>query len=280
MLESRAPGEAAARWRGILLDAAVEKSVTRLSGKVALITGGGTGIGRAIAVAFAREGASVAVAARRVEKLKEVAGAIEKEGGQAIALECDVTRAKDAERAVRETAVKFGKLDVLVNNAGTLSVSTVENITEEDWDRVMTVNLKGPYLLSRAALKEFRKAGGGVIVNIGSILGLVAMQNRAAYCASKGGVTLLTKAMALDHAHENVRVNCICPSIVETELVKGLFDDSPQGKVLRKAREGTIPLGRFGKPIDVAELAVFLASEESSWITGAAIPLDGGLTAF
>lgn len=280
MLESRAPGEAAARWRGILLDAAVEKSVTRLSGKVALITGGGTGIGRAIAVAFAREGASVAVAARRVEKLKEVTGAIEKEGGQAIALECDVTRAKDAERAVRETAVKFGKLDVLVNNAGTLSVSTVENITEEDWDRVMTVNLKGPFLLSRAALKEFRKAGGGAIVNIGSVLGLVAMQNRAAYCASKGGVTLLTKAMALDHAHENVRVNCICPSIVETELVKGLFDDSPQGKVLRKAREGTIPLGRFGKPIDVAELAVFLASEESSWITGAAIPLDGGLTAF
>lgn len=254
--------------------------MTRLSGKVALITGGGTGIGRAIALAFAREGASVAVAARRLEKLKEVIAAIEKEGGQAIALECDVTRAKDAERAVHETAKRFGKLDVLVNNAGTLSVSTVENITEEDWDRVMTVNLKGPFLISRAALKEFRKAGGGTIVNIGSILGLVAMQNRAAYCASKGGVTLLTKAMALDHAHENVRVNCICPSIVETELVQGLFDDSPQGKVLRKAREGTIPLGRFGKPMDVADLAVFLASEESSWITGAAIPLDGGLTAF
>lgn len=254
--------------------------MTRLSGKVALITGGGTGIGRAIALAFAREGASVAVAARRLEKLKEVTAAIEKEGGRAIALECDVTRAKDAERAVRETAKRFGKLDVLVNNAGTLSVSTVENISEEDWDRVMTVNLKGPFLLSRAALKEFRKAGGGAIVNIGSILGLVAMQNRAAYSASKGGVTMLTKAMALDHAHENVRVNCICPSIVETELVQGLFDDSPQGKALRKAREGTIPLGRFGKPLDVAELAVFLASEESSWITGAAIPLDGGLTAF
>src|SRR5690242_3509131 len=280
MLESRAPGEAAARWRGILLDAAVEKSVTRLSGKVALITGGGTGIGRAIAVAFAREGASVAVAARRVEKLKEVTGAIEKEGGQAIALECDVTRAKDAERAVRETAVKFGKLDVLVNNAGTLSVSTVENITEEDWDRVMTVNLKGPFLMSRAALKEFRKAGGGAIVNIGSVLGLVAMKDRAAYCASKGGVTMLTKAMALDHAHENVRVNCICPSIVETELVKGLFDDSEQGKRLRQSRMGTIPLGRFGKPADVADLAVFLASDESSWLTGTAIPLDGGLTAF
>jgi len=254
--------------------------VTRLLGKVALITGGGTGIGRAIALAFAREGASVAVAGRRLEKLKEVIDEIGSHSGAAIAVECDVTRAKDAERAVMETAKKFGKLNVLVNNAGMLSVSTVDSVSEEDWDRVMTVNLKGPFLLSRAALKEFRKAGGGAIVNIGSVLGLVAMKNRAAYCASKGGVTMFTKAMALDHAHENVRVNCICPSIVETELVKGLFNDSEEGKALKKARMGTIPLGRFGKPMDVADLAVFLASEEASWITGAAIPLDGGLTAF
>jgi NAD(P)-dependent dehydrogenase (short-subunit alcohol dehydrogenase family) len=220
------------------------------------------------------------MAGRRLEKLKEVAKEIDQQGGVALALECDVTRSRDAERAVRETAKKFGKLNVLVNNAGTLSVSTVDSISEEDWDRVMTVNVKGPFLMSRAALKEFRKAGGGAIVNIGSVLGLVAMKDRAAYCASKGGVTMLTKAMALDHAHENVRVNCICPSIVETELVKGLFDDSEQGKRLKQSRMGTIPLGRFGKPVDVAELAVFLASEESSWITGAAIPLDGGLTAF
>jgi len=254
--------------------------VTRLSGKVALITGGGTGIGRAIALAFARDGASVAVAGRRLDKLKAVAREIDQQGGAALALECDVTRAKDAERVVRETAKKFGTLNVLVNNAGTLSVSTVDSISDEDWDRVMTVNVKGPFLMSRAALKEFRKAGGGAIVNIGSVLGLVAMKDRAAYCASKGGVTMLTKAMALDHAHENVRVNCICPSIVETELVKGLFDDSEQGKRLKQSRMGTIPLGRFGKPRDVAELAVFLASEESSWLTGTAIPLDGGLTAF
>lgn len=260
------------RWAG--------KIVTRLSGKVALITGGGTGIGRAIAMAFAREGASVAVAGRRLEKVKEVALAIEKQGGAAQALQCDVARAKDAERAINETAKKFGKFNVLVNNAGTLSVSTVDSISEDDWDRVITVNLKGPFLMSRAALKEFRKNGGGTIVNIGSVLGLVAMKDRAAYCASKGGVTMLTKAMALDHAHENVRVNCICPSIVETELVKGLFDDSEQGKRLKQSRMGTIPLGRFGKPADVADLAVFLASEESSWLTGAAIPLDGGLTAF
>ena len=254
--------------------------MTRLAGKVALITGGGTGIGRAIALAFAREGASVAVAGRRLEKVKEVASAIEKQGGAALALQCDVSHAKDAERAISETAKKFGKLNVLVNNAGALSVSTVDTITEDDWDRVISVNLKGPFLMSRAALKEFRKNGGGTIVNIGSVLGLVAMKDRAAYCASKGGVTMLTKAMALDHAHENVRVNCICPSIVETELVKGLFDDSEQGKRLKQSRMGTIPLGRFGKPADVAELAVFLASDESSWLTGTAIPLDGGLTAF
>jgi NAD(P)-dependent dehydrogenase (short-subunit alcohol dehydrogenase family) len=251
-----------------------------LAGKAALITGGGTGIGQAIAVAFAREGASVAVAGRRLEKVKQVAAKIEKQGGASLALQCDVTRINDAERAITETAKKFGKVNVLVNNAGALSVSTVDTISEEDWDRVITVNLKGPFLMSRAALKEFRKNGGGTIVNIGSVLGLVAMKDRAAYCASKGGVTMLTKAMALDHAHENVRVNCICPSIVETELVKGLFNDSEQGKRLKQSRMGTIPLGRFGKPADVAELAVFLASEESSWLTGAAIPLDGGLTAF
>ena len=254
--------------------------MTRLAGKVALITGGGTGIGRAIALAFAREGANVTLAGRRLEKLKEVAGEVEKQGGATLPVVCDVVRAKDADRAVSETARKFGKLNVLVNNAGTLSVSTVDTVSEEDWDRVMTVNVKGPFLMSRAALKEFRKAGGGAIVNIGSVLGLVAMKDRAAYCASKGGVTMLTKAMALDHAYENVRVNCICPSIVETDLVKGLFNDSEQGRRLRESRMGTIPLGRFGKPADVAELAVFLASEESSWLTGAAIPLDGGLTAF
>ncbi|HEX8880703.1 MAG TPA: SDR family NAD(P)-dependent oxidoreductase [Candidatus Acidoferrum sp.] len=254
--------------------------MTRLAGKVALITGGGTGIGRAIALAFAREGASVAVAGRRLEKVKEVAAEIDKQGIAALPLVCDVTRANDADHAVAETARKFGKVNVLVNNAGTLSVSTVDSISEEDWDRVVAVNLKGSFLMSRAAIKEFRKAGGGTIVNIGSVLGLVAMKDRAAYCASKGGVTLLTKAMALDHAHENVRVNCICPSIVETELVKGLFDDSEQGRRLRESREGTIPLGRFGRPADVAELAVYLAAEESSWLTGAAIPLDGGLTAF
>src|SRR5438045_5626385 len=280
MLESRAPREMRCSGATPLLDAGTGKIVTRLSGKVALITGGGTGIGRAIALAFAREGASVAVAGRRLEKLREVINEVHKQDGAGLAMECDVARARDVERAVKGTVERFGRVNVLVNNSGTLHVSTVEGISEEEWDRVMTVNVKGPFLMSRAVLPEFRKCGGGVIVNLGSVLGLVAVKDRAAYCASKGGVTMLTKAMALDHAHEKVRVNCICPSIVETELVKGLFDGREQGKRIKQSRVGTIPLGRFGKPADVAELAVFLASEESSWLTGAAIPLDGGLTAF
>jgi NAD(P)-dependent dehydrogenase (short-subunit alcohol dehydrogenase family) len=134
--------------------------------------------------------------------------------------------------------------------------------------------------MCRAALPAMRRAGGGSIVNIGSILGLVAMKDRAAYCASKGGITMLTKAIAIDHAHEKIRVNCICPSIVETELVRDLFSTNEAGQRARDARLATLPLGRFGKPMDIAELAVFLASDESSWMTGTAIPLDGGLSAY
>ncbi|HEY3639052.1 MAG TPA: SDR family oxidoreductase [Rhizomicrobium sp.] len=252
----------------------------RLQGETALITGGGTGLGRAIALAFAREGANVSVAGRRLEPLQEVAREIEQGGGKALAIGCDVTDAQEATRAVAQTTARFGRLTILVNNAGTLHVSTIETIPEEEWDRVMTVNVKGPFLMSRAALPELRRAGGGAIVNIGSILGLIGAKERAAYCASKGGVTMLTKAMALDHAHENIRVNCICPAIVETDLVRGLFDRAPDGEALRKARAALIPLGRMGKPEDVAEMAVFLASRESSWMTGAAIPLDGGLSAY
>ena len=254
--------------------------MTRLSGKVALITGGGTGIGRAIALAFAREGASVAVAGRRLEKLREVMSEVQKQGGAGLAMECDVTRAREVERAVKGTVERFGRLNVLVNNAGALHVSTVEGISEEEWDRVMTVNVKGPFLMSRAVLPEFRKCGGGAILNIGSVLGLFAVKDRAAYSASKGAVTMLTKSMALDHAHEKIRVNCICPSVVETDLLKGVFNETERGQEMLKARLLTIPLGRLGRPEDVAEMAVFLASEESSWLTGATIPLDGGVTAY
>jgi meso-butanediol dehydrogenase / (S,S)-butanediol dehydrogenase / diacetyl reductase len=254
--------------------------VTRLKGKTAIITGGGTGIGRAIALAYAREGAKVAVLGRRRDQLEEVVKEASRAGGTGKATVCDVTRSAEIPKVITEIENAFGPVNVLVNNAGTLRVSTVESISEEDWDRVLETNLKGPFLMCRAVLPSMRRAGGGSIVNIGSVLGLVGMKDRAAYCASKGGVTLLTKAMALDHASDNIRVNCICPAIVETTLVKGLFSDTVDGQKLREARIGTLPLGRFGQPHDVAELAVFLASDESSWLTGTAIPLDGGLTAY
>jgi NAD(P)-dependent dehydrogenase (short-subunit alcohol dehydrogenase family) len=220
------------------------------------------------------------VAGRRLEKLEEVVAQVQKQGGAGFAVECDVSVANDVERAVKTAAEHFGRLNVLVNNAGILHVSTVEGISEEEWDRMMAVNVKGPFLMSRAVLPEFRKCRGGAIVNIGSVLGLFAVKDRAAYCASKGGVTMLTKAMAVDHAHENIRVNCICPSVVETDLVKNVFNETERGQAALKARLATIPLGRLGRPEDVAEMAVFLASEESSWLTGSTIPLDGGVTAY
>jgi len=254
--------------------------VTRLKDKHAIITGAGSGIGRGIALAFAREGAKLGLAGRRQEALDQVVREVVENGGEAVAVPGDVSKSQDSVSIIATFEARFGALDILVNNAGILSVSTAETVSEEEWDRVLATNLKGPFLMSRAALPSMRRAGGGAIVNVGSVLGLVAMKQRAAYCASKGGVTLLTKAMALDHAHENIRVNCICPSIVETELVHGLFSDSAEGRQSRNARVGTLPLGRFGRPEDVAELAVFLASDESSWITGTAIPVDGGLSAY
>jgi len=254
--------------------------VTRVAGKAAIVTGAGTGIGRAIALALAREGAKVVVAGRRREKLEEVAQAIRRAGGEAVVTVCDVSIEADSQRAVKHAEEAFGHVNVLVNNAGALSVSTVEGISVEEWDRLMATNLKGPFLMSRAVLPAMRRAGGGAIVNVGSVLGLVAMKDRAAYCASKGGVTMLTKAMALDQAQDKIRVNCICPAIVETGLIGELFSKSEEGRRVRDARLATLPLGRFGKPDDIAELAVFLASEESSWMTGTAIPVDGGLTAY
>src|SRR5260370_1685594 len=179
-------------------------SVTRLSGKVALITGGGTGIGRAIALAFAREGASVAVAGRRLEKLREVVNEVQKHGGAGLAMECDVTRTREVERAVKGTVERFGRLNVLVNNAGTLHVSTVEGISEEEWDRMMTVNVKGPFLMSRAVLPEFRKCGGGASVNFGSGLGVGGGKGRAAGCAAKRGGTVLSEGMAIGQSEGKI----------------------------------------------------------------------------
>lgn len=254
--------------------------MARLAGKTAFVTGAGSGIGRACAELFAQEGARVALAGRRREALEAAAAAIVSRKGEALVVPCDVTKAADVERALGETVKRFGRIDAVVNNAGALLVATATETSEDEWDRLMGVNLKGPFLVSREAVKRMRASGGGSIVNIGSVLGLVAMPKRAAYAASKGGLALLTKAMAIDHAAENIRVNCICPAIVETELVQELFSGQPDPEAARRARAQTIPLGRFGRPQDVAQLAVFLASEESAWMTGATIPVDGGLTAY
>jgi meso-butanediol dehydrogenase / (S,S)-butanediol dehydrogenase / diacetyl reductase len=262
------------------LDARMANIVTRLRDRTAIVTGGGTGMGRAIAMAFGREGARVALLGRRREPLESVAKEITEQGGEAKAFVCDVTEKEAIRQAIEETEKALGPVTVLVNNAGIVSVSNVESVSEEDWDRVLDTNLTGPFLMCRAVLPSMRKAGGGSIINIGSVLGLVAIKDRAAYCASKGGLTLLTKAIALDHAHENIRVNCICPSVVETDLVKAVFSDTEEGRKARQARIGTIPLGRLGRADDVAGLAVLLASDESSWMTGAAIPVDGGVTAY
>lgn len=252
----------------------------RLADKVAFITGGGTGIGRACALAFAREGACVAVGGRRKVPLDAVVAEIAAFGGEALAVECDISQSASVNRAMQSVLARFQRLNVLVNNAGDLLVADAEHTSDEQWDHLMAVNLKGTFLVSRAALPELRKSGGGSIVNVASILGIVAMKNRAAYTASKGGVIALSKAMALDHAHENIRVNCICPTIVETELVQGLFSSQPDPEAARQSRRDMLPLGRIGRPDDVAHLAVYLASDESSFVTGAALPLDGGLTAY
>lgn len=251
----------------------------RLSGKVAFITGGGSGIGRACALAFAREGAHVAIGGRRKAPLEAVEREIRASGGNALGVPCDVADRASVEAAIAAVTTKFGRLDIVVNNAGAVLVATVEETSDEDWNRVLAANLTGTFLVSRAALPSLRKAGGGSIVNIGSYLGIVARRQRAAYCASKAGVTGLTKAMALDHAQEKIRVNCICPALVETEMALQALSRTPDPEAEKKRRSSEIPLGRLGKPEDVAEMAVYLASEESSWITGTAVLLDGGLTA-
>jgi NAD(P)-dependent dehydrogenase (short-subunit alcohol dehydrogenase family) len=254
--------------------------VARLANKVALITGGGSGIGRACALLFAQEGARVTVAGRRPDPLAAVAAEIYNAGGEALAMHCDVTDAADVTRAIETCVNRFGKLNVVVNSAGALVAATAEETSDHDWQQILAVNLTGTFLMSRAVLPELRKAGGGSIVNIGSILGLLSMKSRVAYTAAKSGVTGLTRAMALDHAHEGIRVNCICPSVTETEMMANVIAAQPDPDAYRRMRAAQIPLGRLGRPEDVAQMALYLASDESSWVTGAALPLDGGLSAY
>jgi NAD(P)-dependent dehydrogenase (short-subunit alcohol dehydrogenase family) len=250
--------------------------VNRLSGKIALITGAGTGIGKAIALAYAREGARLALLGRRLEPLKVAAKEI---GGEPLVLSADVSRQKDIDRILTEMQARFGALNVLVNNAGVLHIGTAEQITEEQWDQTFATNVKGLWLLSRAVLPFFRKAGGGSIMNVASVLGINGARNRASYAPSKGAVILLTKCMAIDHGAEKVRVNAICPSFVETDLTADVLRKAADPAAVRRERVGVHPIGRLGQPEDIAGMAVYLASDESSWVTGAALPVDGGYLA-
>jgi NAD(P)-dependent dehydrogenase (short-subunit alcohol dehydrogenase family) len=244
----------------------------RLQGKVAIVTGGGSGIGRAIATAFARQGAQVAICGRDRKKLEATEAEI---GAACFPVAADVSVAKQAALLVRMTLEHFGRVTTLVNNAAVLLAGTAESLREDQWEQTFNVNVRGPWLLARAVLPHLRAAGGGSIINLGSVLSTLGARNRVAYAASKGALLAMTRAMALDHAAESIRVNCICPGIVETEMVAAFSLD----EAARKERLAMHPLGRFGQPEDVSGLAVFLASDESSWITGAAYAVDGGYSA-
>jgi len=248
----------------------------RLQGKIGIVTGAGSGIGRACAIALASEGARVALVGRRKDRVESLAEEI---GDSALAIAADVSKPGEIRRLINETLSRFGGLTFLLNNAGVLHVGNAEQITEEQWDHTFNVNVRAVWLLSRAALPPMRKAGGGSIINVASTLGMVGARNRAAYAASKGAVVLLTKSMAIDHGHDNIRVNAICPSFVETELTAAVLDKAPDPAAVRRERTAAHPLGRLGQPEDIAGLAVYLASDESSWVTGAALPVDGGYLA-
>jgi NAD(P)-dependent dehydrogenase (short-subunit alcohol dehydrogenase family) len=245
----------------------------RLAGKTTIVTGAGSGIGHAIAVALAREGAQVAICGRDREKLDRVATEI---GGDCLPVAADVGNLQDVNVLIAATLERFKAIHILVNNAGILLPGSAESHTEAEWDQTFNTNVRGMWLVTRAALPHLRAAGGGSIINMGSVLSQLGARNRVAYSASKGAVLAMTRAMALDHAAENIRVNCICPGIVETEMVAAFQMD----EAARRQRVAMHPLGRFGQPEDIAGLAVFLASDEAAWITGAAYNVDGGYSAF
>jgi NAD(P)-dependent dehydrogenase (short-subunit alcohol dehydrogenase family) len=249
---------------------------SRLKNKTAIVTGAGSGIGRACAVALAREGAKVALVGRRKTLLEEAAHEI---GDSALVLAADVSKKDEIARVVEHTVARFGGVNVLLNNAGVLHIGTAEQITEQQWDETFNVNVRGLWLLSRAVLPEMRKAGAGSIINTASVLGINGARNRASYAPSKGAVVLLTKCMAIDHGHEHIRVNAICPSFVETDLTAAVVRNAPDPKSVRQERIAVHPIGRLGQPEDIAGLVVYLASDESSWVTGAAFPVDGGYLA-
>lgn len=247
----------------------------RLKDKVAIITGGASGIGKATAILFAEHGAKVVVADIDEQGANETLADIHDAGNAAIYVQTDVTISDHTERMVTETVSKYGKLDILLSSAGIAMRLPVADLPEEDWHRCLDVNLTGVYLCAKAAIPAMRENGGGSIINLSSIYGLVGADVRAAYVASKGGVTNLTRGMALDYAEENIRINCICPGFVETPLVAGVVKTPQEYRNLADRH----PMRRLAQPEEIAYGALYLASDESAFVTGIALPIDGGYTA-
>lgn len=251
----------------------------RLEDKVAIITGASSGIGRAIALKFADEGAKVVNADVR-EKPREggipTHKKISQEGGEAMFVKTDVSSSNSVKELVDETVEKFGKIDTLVNNAGIYIQESIHETKENDWDKLMSVDLKGVYLCSKYVIEQMLENEiEGSVVNISSIAGLVGWGKSAAYCAAKGGVTELTREMALDYAPKKININAICPGVIKTQMTRA-FRENPQ---MKKFMEQNTPYPRLGKPEDIANAAVFLASEESNFVNGVNLEVDGGWTA-
>ena len=248
----------------------------RLKGKVALITGGTSGIGSATAKRFATEGAAVAIIGRNVARGEEVARDILTGGGKALFLRGDVRSANDCRNAVEQTLARFGQIDILFNNAGVFHPNSVPDCTEEEWDETIDSSLKGAFLMSKYALPSMIKRGKGSIIHTSSGWGIQGGDKAAAYCAAKGGLIVMTKAMAIDHGPQGIRVNCVCPGDVMTPMLPD--DASKRGMSWEDYASGAAkrPLGRIGTVEEIADAVVFLASDESSFITGTALVVDGG----
>jgi NAD(P)-dependent dehydrogenase (short-subunit alcohol dehydrogenase family) len=246
-----------------------------LTGKVALITGAASGIGRATALLFSLEGAAVAITDIN-KNGQSVAEEIIRKGGHAIFEHADVTRAADCQRVVERTLREFGGIHVLFNNAGIIRRASVVELSEEDWDRVMAVNVKSIFLMSQQVIPIMTKANGGSIINTASGWGLVGGPRAAAYCASKGAVVLLTKAMAIDHGPQKIRVNCICPGDTDTGMLRDEAQQLGKQEDRFLAESAQRPLGRIGKPEEIAQAALYLASDASSFVAGTALVVDGG----
>lgn len=251
----------------------------KLAGQNAIVTGGGSGIGKAIAQRFSVEGANVAILDLNESGLNSVASEVGMSGGRALKYKCDVTNAKEVQMVFSDISNSFGGIDILVNSAGIEIVAEVEEMDEADWDRQIDVNLKSMFLCSKYAVPLMRKKSGGSVVNISSVLGVVVAPKHSAYCASKGAVLQFTKALGFDHAKDQIRVNCILPGPIDTPLYRNTIAAYGDAEAAHLQQVRAVPLHRIGTPDDVAKAAVFLCSEDASFITCASLVVDGGFTA-